>query len=92
MLPVASCVIVKASDPDALKDAKGKPIIRAYTPVSPPDLPGELHFLVKKYEAGNASKHIHSLKEGDNLAIKGPISKFPYKGAIFFPHVCEPDI
>ncbi|KAF8531533.1 cytochrome-b5 reductase [Gautieria morchelliformis] len=78
MLPVASCVIVKASDPDALKDAKGKPIIRPYTPVSHPDLPGELHFLIKKYDAGNASKYIHSLKEGDNLAIKGPIPKYPF--------------
>lgn len=80
MLPVASCVLVKASDPEALKDAKGKAIIRPYTPTSHPDLPGELHFLIKRYDAGNASKHIHSLKEGDSLAIKGPILKFPFKG------------
>lgn len=83
MLPVASCVIVKASDPEALKNAKGKPIVRPYTPISHPDLPGELHFLIKKYDAGNASKYIHSLKEGETLAIKGPISKFPFKGARF---------
>ncbi|KAF8529678.1 cytochrome-b5 reductase [Hysterangium stoloniferum] len=78
LLPVASCVVVKAADPDALNDAKGKPIIRPYTPTSHPDLPGELHLLIKKYENGNASKHIHSLKEGEDLAIKGPIAKFPY--------------
>lgn len=88
MLPVASCVVVKASDPEALKDAKGKPIIRPYTPISRPDLPGELHLLVKKYDAGNASKHIHSLNEGDTLAIKGPIPKYPFKGANTFPF-CE---
>jgi len=82
MLPVASCIVVKSSDPEALKDSKGKPIIRPYTPVSHPDLPGELHLLIKKYDAGNASKHIHSLKEGDTLAIKGPIPKFPYKSTI----------
>jgi len=65
-------------------DAKsGKPIIRPYTPVSSSDLPGELHFLIKRYENGNASKHIHSLKEGETLAIKGPIHKFPYKGKYF---------
>ncbi|THV06483.1 cytochrome-b5 reductase [Dendrothele bispora CBS 962.96] len=79
LLPVASCLIVKSSDPEALKDSKGKPIIRPYTPISPSDLPGELTLLVKKYDNGNASKHIHSLKEGDTLSIKGPIPKWPWK-------------
>jgi len=78
LLPVASCLVVRSSDPETLKDVKGKPIIRPYTPISPPDEKGELALLVKKYENGNASKYIHSLKEGDTLAIKGPISKFPY--------------
>jgi len=79
LLPVASCVIVKSSDPDALKDAKGKPIIRAYTPISPSHAEGELTLLVKKYDSGNVSKHIHSLSPGDHLSIKGPIPKWPYK-------------
>ncbi|KAF9270869.1 cytochrome-b5 reductase [Marasmius fiardii PR-910] len=79
LLPVASCLVVKSSDPEALKDAKGKPIIRPYTPISPPDTPGELTLLIKKYEQGNASKHIHSLKVGDTLAMKGPIPKWPWK-------------
>ncbi|KAF5385342.1 hypothetical protein D9615_001031 [Tricholomella constricta] len=83
LLPVASCVVVKSSDPDALKDAKGRPIIRPYTPISAPDHKGELTFLIKQYEAGNASKHIFGLKEGDTLAIKGPIVKFPYKANEF---------
>ncbi|KAF8240910.1 cytochrome-b5 reductase [Tricholoma matsutake] len=83
LLPVASCLVVKSSDPEALKDANGKPIIRPYTPISPPEHNGELALMVKKYEAGNASKHIHSLKEGDTLAMKGPISKFPYKANEF---------
>ncbi|KAK0481484.1 cytochrome-b5 reductase [Armillaria novae-zelandiae] len=79
LLPVTSCLVVKSSDPAALVDAKGKPIIRPYTPVSQPDEKGILSLLVKKYEDGNASKHIHSLKEGDTLAVKGPIPKWPYK-------------
>ncbi|EEB89924.1 hypothetical protein MPER_11931, partial [Moniliophthora perniciosa FA553] len=58
---------------------KGKPIIRPYTPISPADQPGELTLLIKRYDQGNASKHIHSLKEGDTLAIKGPIPKWPWK-------------
>ena len=86
LLPVASCVVVKSS-PDSsapLVDAKGKPIIRPYTPISPSDLPGELTFLVKKYEEGKMSKHFFDLKPGDKLAIKGPILKFEYKSASSF--------
>uniref|UniRef100_A0A8H7Y9M5 NADH-cytochrome b5 reductase n=1 Tax=Psilocybe cubensis TaxID=181762 RepID=A0A8H7Y9M5_PSICU len=83
LIPVASCLVVKASAPDALNDAKGKPVIRPYTPVSAPDAPGELTLLVKRYENGNMSRHIFDLKEGDTLAIKGPILKFPYKANEF---------
>ena len=78
---MASCLLVKASDPEALKDVKGNPVVRPYTPVSASDHPGELVLLVKKYEKGNMSKYIHELKEGDTLGIKGPITKFPYKSA-----------
>ena len=79
LLPVASCLVVKASDPEALKDPKGNPIVRPYTPISPPDKVGELALMVKKYNDGNASKHIHSLKPGDSLSIKGPFPKWDYK-------------
>ena len=82
LLPVASCVIVKSSEAATpLVDAKGKPVIRPYTPVSPPDLEGELAFLIKRYEEGKMSQYIHNLKPGETLAIKGPIMKFPYQGA-----------
>ncbi|KAJ7687353.1 cytochrome-b5 reductase [Mycena rosella] len=78
-LPVASCVVVKAADPEALKDKKGNPVVRPYTPVSAADKTGEIAFLVKKYDTGVMSKYIHSLKVGDSLSIKGPIHKFPYR-------------
>lgn len=82
LLPVASCVVVKsASDsPAPLLGNNEKPIIRPYTPTSAPDLEGELHFLIKRYEAGKMSQHIHNLKPGEKLGIKGPIVKIPYKG------------
>ena len=64
-MPVASCLVVKSSDPEALKDAKGKPIIRPYTPISQADEKGVLKLLIKKYDNGNASKYIHSLKVRD---------------------------
>lgn len=78
LLPIASCVIVKASDPEALKDPNGNPIIRAYTPISASDVKGELVFMIKRYEAGNASKYIHSLKVLD-------IKFFPYDPTLSYP-------
>ncbi|CAA7265856.1 unnamed protein product [Cyclocybe aegerita] len=83
LIPVASCLVVKSSDLEGLVDAKGKPIIRPYTPISPPDAPGELTLLVKRYETGNMSKYIFGLKEGDTLALKGPITKLPYQANEF---------
>jgi cytochrome-b5 reductase len=61
-LPVASCVVVKAADLEALKDKKGNPVVRPYTPISSADKTGELVFLIKKYDTGVMSKYIHSLK------------------------------
>lgn len=52
---------------------------RPYTPISKSDLEGELTFIIKKYETGNVSKYIHSLKPGDKLAVKGPLPKWPWK-------------
>ncbi|KAI0652782.1 cytochrome-b5 reductase [Trametes meyenii] len=81
LLPIASCVVVKSSDGASkpLVDDKGKPVIRPYTPISPSDLPGELTFLIKRYEAGKMSQYIHDLQPGETLAIKGPITKINYK-------------
>lgn len=35
--------------------------------------------MIKEYPTGIMSKYIHSLKPGDFLEIKGPLSKIPYK-------------
>ncbi|KAF9225294.1 ferredoxin reductase-like protein [Gyrodon lividus] len=76
LLPVTSCVYLKTED---FTDAKGKPMYRPYTPISASDLEGELTFIIKKYETGNVSKYIHSLKPGDKLAVKGPLPKWSWK-------------
>lgn len=80
-LPIASCVVVKSSStsPSPLQTNEGKPVIRPYTPVSPSSQEGELTFLIKRYEEGKMSQHIHGLKVGESLGIKGPISKFPFE-------------
>jgi len=68
----ASCVVVKAN-------INGKDEIRPYTPVSRPNTIGELKFVIKNYPKGTISKHVHGLKVGDTLEIKGPIPKYPYE-------------
>jgi cytochrome-b5 reductase len=81
--PVTSLVVVRASEGAAAPpvDKKGNLAVRAYTPISSPEHEGELVLLIKKYENGAISKYVHEqLKPGDTLSIKGPISKFPYKG------------
>ncbi|KAF9918577.1 NADH-cytochrome b5 reductase [Lobosporangium transversale] len=72
-LDVASCVVTKFIKED------GKPIIRPYTPTSDSDRTGSFDFVIKRYEGGPMSSHIHSMKPGDTLSVKGPISKYPLK-------------
>ncbi|KAJ2342746.1 hypothetical protein GGF43_005856, partial [Coemansia sp. RSA 2618] len=73
-LDITSCFVVKAKLGD---DAK--PTIRPYTPVSPEHARGYFDLVVKNYPAGKMSSHIHNLAPGDELEIKGPIPKHPYK-------------
>ncbi|KAF9177977.1 NADH-cytochrome b5 reductase [Haplosporangium sp. Z 11] len=70
-LHVASCVVTKFVNGD------GKPVIRPYTPTSDTDRTGSFDFVIKRYEGGPMSTHIHSLKPGETLSVKGPISKYP---------------
>ncbi|KAF9576254.1 NADH-cytochrome b5 reductase [Mortierella alpina] len=72
-LHVASCVVTKFVKED------GKPVIRPYTPTSDADHTGSFDFVIKRYEGGPMSSHIHNMKPGDTLAVKGPISKYPIK-------------
>jgi cytochrome-b5 reductase len=77
-------VVVKSASDAAtpLLGKNEKPVIRPYTPVSPSDAEGELTFIIKRYEEGLMSQHIHNLKPGEKLAIKGPITKIPYEGVL----------
>ncbi|KAG8756105.1 NADH-cytochrome b5 reductase [Serendipita sp. 396] len=62
---------------------KGEPVVRWYTPVSDAGVPGEFTLMIKRYDDGKLTPYIHSLKEGDKLAFKGPIKKFAYKANEF---------
>lgn len=75
-LTVASAVLLKPVKEGLGLDAKGKPAIRPYTPVSTPDTKGRIEFLIKKYDNGAMSSHLHKdLQPGDEIAIKG--ERFP---------------
>ncbi|KZO91239.1 ferredoxin reductase-like C-terminal NADP-linked domain-containing protein [Calocera viscosa TUFC12733] len=79
LLPVAACVLLKAADEEqGPKDQKGKPVARPYTPISESDREGEVDFLIKKYDTGKMTPYLASLQPGDKMAIKGPLSKFPW--------------
>ncbi|KAK9760701.1 hypothetical protein K7432_014993, partial [Basidiobolus ranarum] len=73
-MTVASCVITKI--PKA--DGKGV-VIRPYTPTSDDDTVGHFDMIIKKYPNGPMSEHIHNMKPGDTLAVKGPFPKYTYK-------------
>ena len=72
-LSVASALITKFK-----ADDQEKPTIRPYTPTSDPDDKGTVELLVKKYPNGPMSEHMHSMKPGDTLSMKGPIPKYPW--------------
>jgi cytochrome-b5 reductase len=71
-LPVSSCVMTRCQGAD------GADVLRPYTPVHQHER-GVLQLLIKRYEAGVMSKHIHSLEVGDTLDIKGPFPKLKYE-------------
>ncbi|PVV02679.1 hypothetical protein BB560_002861 [Smittium megazygosporum] len=74
-MSVASCLLTMLP-PQKEGD---KPVVRPYTPITDETTKGHMDLLIKAYPTGVMSKHIHSLKVGDELLIKGPIPKYKYE-------------
>ncbi|KAK9768867.1 hypothetical protein K7432_000098 [Basidiobolus ranarum] len=74
-MTVASCIMTQAPKSEGSKEM----VVRPYTPTSDEDSPGYFDLVIKKYKGGPMSEHIHSLKPGDKLSVKGPFSKYPYE-------------
>ncbi|TPX49212.1 hypothetical protein SeMB42_g01331 [Synchytrium endobioticum] len=75
-LPVTSCLVIKfvtAGDGE-----ESKTVVRPYTPVDGKGK-GFFDLIVKLYPHGPASTHIHAMKVGDTLDMKGPIHKYILK-------------
>ncbi|CAF0881858.1 unnamed protein product [Didymodactylos carnosus] len=75
-MKISSCILFKAN-------IGGKVVYRQYTPTTRPNTCGYLEVLIKYYPAGVMSKHIHNMKTGDQIEIKGPILKYDYQSNKF---------
>ncbi|CAM9677327.1 unnamed protein product [Choristocarpus tenellus] len=73
-MSVASCIVVKGKGLDGTSD-----VVRPYTPTTTNDTKGYFDLVIKAYPQGNVSSYMFGLKVGDNVAVKGPFPKFPYK-------------
>ncbi|OCF40480.1 hypothetical protein I317_05718 [Kwoniella heveanensis CBS 569] len=51
-------------------------IERPYTPINDPMQDGEVRMVVKRVRGGEVGRVVHSLKEGDQVGIRGPIPTF----------------
>ena len=72
-LQIASALITKYKGPEM-----EKPVIRPYTPVSDEGRQGYIDLVVKRYEGGPMSSHMHEMVPGQRLDFKGPVPKYPW--------------
>ncbi|KAI8384033.1 hypothetical protein BD560DRAFT_452711 [Blakeslea trispora] len=75
-LPITSCVMFRGN---VDKDGKSEEVVRPYTPTSHEKTQGHIDFVIKNYPQGNMSSHVHSLKVGDTIDIKGPFEKYNWE-------------
>jgi cytochrome-b5 reductase len=72
-MKLTSFVLLRYTDTD------GKEVIRPYTPISRLDQRGYMEILVKAYKDSKMGTHLHRLKLGQTIEIKGPFEKLPYQ-------------
>lgn len=87
-LPVGKHILLRTNPSSPNED--DKPVIRAYTPTSPPSTKGHFDLVVKIYFAGVeprfpkggvCSQYLNQLSIGDSIQVKGPLGSFLYEGA-----------
>lgn len=75
-LPPGSCILCKFSD----ANDNGKDVVRPYTPLTTnDDAPGRFEIMVKRYPRSKMGTHIHTMRPGEKLAMKGPFRKYQFK-------------
>ncbi|KAL8822846.1 MAG: hypothetical protein Q9191_006428, partial [Dirinaria sp. TL-2023a] len=59
------------------------PVLRPYSPISDLNAKGHVDLLVKRYPDGKQSTHLHSLKPGDSLSFRGPMTHYNWSPNAF---------
>jgi cytochrome-b5 reductase len=72
-MELSSCVVFKYTGKD------GEEVVRPYTPISRLHQLGYFEVLVKNYKNSKMGSHLHALKIGQSIEVKGPYVKFQYK-------------
>ncbi|SCU86621.1 LAMI_0D02916g1_1 [Lachancea mirantina] len=76
-LETASALMAKFVTP------KGSNVVRPYTPVSDVHTKGYFELVIKHYDGGKMTEHLHSLKPEDTVSFKGPILKWKWTPNMF---------
>lgn len=71
-LPIGRHIALRA-------EIDGNQVIRSYTPTSRSDTKGYFELLIKSYEHGKLSPHLHALKVGGTADIRGPVGRFRWE-------------
>jgi len=72
-LPVGSHCLLRCED-------EGKPVSRAYTPVTADDNRGHFDLIIKVYDKGKMGQYLKNLPEGEMVEVKGPQGELRYNG------------
>jgi cytochrome-b5 reductase len=76
-MTLSSCIVLRFVNKD------GKEITRPYTPISRLHQRGYFELLVKNYKGSQMGSHLHKMRVGDTIEVKGPYVKFDYKPNMF---------
>ncbi|KAM7212764.1 hypothetical protein V8F06_011853 [Rhypophila decipiens] len=72
-LPIGQHIALRITDPST-----GKPISRSYTPISNNSDLGRVELLVKVYDKGIMTQHLHKMTIGESIEIRGPKGAMQY--------------
>jgi len=61
-------------------DAEGKPVIRAYTPVTSDEQLGYFDLIIKIYDQGRMGQHLKNMPVGGTIEARGPSGELHYHG------------
>lgn len=75
-LPPGSHIDIKVP---TIIDGEESYAVRSYTPIRVDPQRREVTLLIKRYTQGLVSTHVHSLRQGDKMMMKGPIPSFDYR-------------